>query len=383
MQCRWGEMAKNGRDGFLSVAFDDFMTLAGDACTFNSCLRIGGEYFSGAIEYLMSPNVMVAYSKEKGTDIKAGRTLVYLNKDLIATSRMYGTWYDSDSLYVRDIIQNKMGGDWIISGCASDWVTLDGYGYLDKGLGVATKRKGTSPEKIFIPQGICLQCGTTLDESEGTCSGCQVGTHCSECGERIRHENDEYWVNDSVFCESCYGELAAYCEKCEETGFKEDMYETNDGWVCKDCFNEYYTRCDHCNTIVLTRDTYAIEDRDEYVCEACYESYYGECSECNNNFRAYDLKEAGDGKTYCRDCYNKKFVECEICGAETEREDTEESGDYSYICQDCYDKEEKRKEAEEEEERERNREAFPNETQGVQQELKDIMETEVAEWTAC
>jgi hypothetical protein len=361
LQCKWGDMTKNGRMGYLSTRMDDFMTLSREGCSFVSCLGIGGDYFSGAIEYLFSPNVMVAFAKETGGTRKIGRCLIFLNENLIISSREYGSWHGAYSLLVRDMVQEKMGGVWVVDGRTGNWVTGTEYGYVDKDYGTATKRRDSVPTVITIPYGTCMVCGGELDQATGQCSDCG-GDECIHCGCRgselesfdgelycdnclssltfvCEYCDDRFWnepVSDAdgnIYCQDCYDQRFRACDVCGDEVRLKHAYEHDNRIFCYDCYHEEFTSCSRCGEVMSQHEDDIMEVDGDNYCLRCYDNLFLTCENCDESAKSEDCTRV-DGRWYCPDCYDKLFVECKSCNGVIKHEDAAQVNGCLY-CSDC------------------------------------------------
>ena len=94
----------------------------------------------------------------------------------------------------------------------------------------------------------CLRCGEeeVMDSSSTMmCYDCELKYgisenedfgFCAECGARIATEN-AYYVDEEVYCSTCYHEMAERCENCGDSYLREDMIydEKNDIYLCRWC----------------------------------------------------------------------------------------------------------------------------------------------------
>ena len=58
---------------------------------------------------------------------------------------------------------------------------------------------------------------------------------CETCGDYYELDNVQIF-NDSIYCESCFDEIADRCENCSEPFYIEDLTSVNNsGSLCDDC----------------------------------------------------------------------------------------------------------------------------------------------------
>ena len=130
---------------------------------------------------------------------------------------------------------------------------------------------------------------------------------CANCGEELSVEELTTGIDGELYCDSCFSELFATCERCGEICYRDDLVSVyvGRGWEdwCQDC-------CDD----------------SAFVCECC-----GDMT--SNDYRNYV-----DNDEICDDCLNNDsdYAACERCG-ETHHVDNMEYSDRfgGYVCDDC------------------------------------------------
>lgn len=135
------------------------------------------------------------------------------------------------------------------------------------------------------------------------------GSTCSDCGDRC-HEDDMIWgADESMYCESCYGEHFVNCEHCGESLWRDNAHESPRGfYYCEEHFEERFSYCDQCETVVNNNDTNHIDD--ETLCDECFEEKYTVCDKCDKTVRI-DETHDHEGDTFCRECIKEKIEEKE------------------------------------------------------------------------
>ena len=71
-------------------------------------------------------------------------------------------------------------------------------------------------------------CGTLSGSYDGegmlTCDDCNGGGYyCEDCGERLRDEDDRYWLDDRCYCRSCYEDHSKYDFVADEDHDQDDF----------------------------------------------------------------------------------------------------------------------------------------------------------------
>ena len=316
LSCYYGDYIKNGRVGHISTHPYHFFTLSGYDCTFVSCVRIGGEHFNTVLNYLASDCVAVCFITEEGGTKKIGRAIAYINQHMIATGRMYGSFFDCDALEMRDKLHGIVGGEWVVKGSVdSSFLHNRSSSFIDYGEGTVTMRKGATfdynDHKFIIKAGYCLECGDDIDgcEDGGVCSDCSSDRmYCSRCDERITRDHEHYVLNgDAPYCEGCFDEVAAPCEYCNDWFYRADMRYVDGEYHCIYCSDnnrDFY--CDYCNEWYRDGLAVYIKDRDIYVCSDCAEKRYYLCDKCGDHIeKPIEI----NGKDYCTECAEERMNE--------------------------------------------------------------------------
>lgn len=135
----------------------------------------------------------------------------------------------------------------------------------------------------------------------------------------------------------------ATCWQCGQViDLDNDDYEVINGeHVCRDCVDEYYTVCDVCGELVLTEDTYYVEDTCECVCDSCLDDgrVYTRCEHCGEIVQTDSLTDVvasryTDHESWCNRCVEDDARICDECGELFHYDLLEEIDDYRY-CPDC------------------------------------------------
>lgn len=308
LSCYYGDFIKNGRVGWISANPYDYFTLSKHNCTFTSCVRVGGEYFNSVLHYLASDCMIPFYITEDNNSKKIGRCCMYVNNDLIASGRLFGSMFECDALIARDYIQNMFQGDWVVKGKIDrEHVSNCSTAYVDYGYGVVTVRKGVENASVEIPQGRCLSCGCSLDTDEGgVCSDCHTGCKCERCGCGM-NEDESYFIEDrdEYWCEYCVDHHATYCSRCGSVFSDSCQQVDGEDYFCERCRNKIgVSTCYDCDNLFTIDNMVNIEDINEHVCEDCADEYYHRCDSCGLFFSELD-NDSG----LCSNCLEERVVE--------------------------------------------------------------------------
>jgi hypothetical protein len=140
---------------------------------------------------------------------------------------------------------------------------------------------------------------------------------CESCNSRIP-DDDAYSFNGYSYCDSCFHEMAFFCDHCGDATDRDDRRTTPNGddW-CRDCFDNRFANCDHCEEPHLHAENHATDD-DRLLCDDCFEEQYTECDDCGVELRREDAHEV-DGSDYCDHCRHKYRSEdkADDCPTET------------------------------------------------------------------
>ena len=324
---------------YLSCDIRDFLRCSYGS-NWKSCHRLGGEYGSGAISYILNPNVLIAYvSKDDAT--LDWREIVYVDftQRLFVGSRQYKNSNPSFMKAVQSIILNQYGNDLElfdssntdkVQKYAKKFIKLsyyEAFAYNDIHLydGIDAhiwilKPSDIEETKIDIQttQIICLQCGEYMDFIESdvcTCHNCQGNEtyYCNLCG--------EYHNEDEIHFIEYYDENGHECE----------------GYVCAECMSENMFFCNHCQRYHHIDNEYVHVEGVGIVCESCTRynlacGYYVQCDDCQTIFDEAYVRMDVCGYNLCGECLERNgFHICEECGEHYLVNDELNNG----LCKDC------------------------------------------------
>lgn len=292
-----------------------------------------GQYSSGTVSYMLDATSMVFYTvdaaydgQEYWNEPKINRQMFHYGEEKLIQSRLYpqsndgcGEDYTPNRNIVQKIIADiyEFPNLWIIrKGCtpASEYVRTRGTHYPDythfSDCSISRLKGSVNEEVITIGASpICIECGCTHDE--GSNINCCAKEHqfCECCGCLIKDEDDEVWIDDSVYCRDC----VSYCDLCGEYHRGEDYYiRSDDIYVCEYCLDNYYYMCNDCGEYVHRDDAIYVDQEDFYICPDCYDMDYVTCSQCEEVLHRDGAEYLEDTDEYvCLNCYEE--LEEEVC----------------------------------------------------------------------
>ena len=261
----------------LSIHPLDYWTMSDNDCGWESCMNWSdyGGYRQGTVEMMNSPCVVVAYlsSSEQmpiGTvgewNNKKWRQLFIVHKDVILGIKAYP--YKNDDLsgaamkWLKELAEQNLGWKYL-SDEPEKWTSStsftnpnfpeDGefkFGFYSNhmytdvgcmdwhpiyvGAEVQPKLFPTPIRKMDFPlydfnysgAAMCVSCGELdpdlCDDSYLCCGDCEDTFRCSQCGDRIYHD-DAYRVGDCYLCHYCWEEHTQECNVCEESDFTDNF----------------------------------------------------------------------------------------------------------------------------------------------------------------
>ena len=92
--------------------------------------------------------------------------------------------------------------------------------------------------------------------------------YCFECCCELE-ESEVRYMEDEIYCESCFEHLTVICYACGERIFAADS-AGNDTTrpLCHRCYEEYYGTCEECDALILREDGY-YDDDENFLCRNC------------------------------------------------------------------------------------------------------------------
>lgn len=320
----------------ISANIFDFLTCsareAGYA-SFSSCLRPGGDYFSGALSMYNSPFSLLTYvTDEYRIDYKIGRAWLHIYNDCLYHAITYGTFNHDHKKQVRNHIEQKInkGVPWK---SRSHTLQYDAScGYIDSSDMVFAYYLGNDvPARLQFPDSLCLSCGDEHSREEDcVCRSCgeDETNYCmTGCGREMTIEHD-----GEFYCQRCFDRQFFTCYICDGVEKHDNSYSSPDGnTICQECYNTRYSYCDSCDSDVDSEDIVRAPGGN-YICQECFDSKYFTCPNCVEVKENEEKTESPDGEILCQDCYDDIFADCQDCWGTFSVDDLDDG-----LCLDCRD----------------------------------------------
>lgn len=327
---------------YLSCDIRDFLRCSYGS-NWKSCHRLGGEFGSGAISYILNPNVLIAYvSKDDAT--LDWREIVYVDftQRLFVGSRQYKNSNPSFMKAVQSIILNQYGNDLeLFDASNTDKVQK----YAKKFIKFSYYENSFAYNDIHLYDGIDAHIWilkpSDIEETKIDIQTSQI--ICLQCGEYT-----DFIESDVCTCRRCMGYEAYVCDICGEYHDEEDIqyieyYDENghecEGYVCTECMSNEMFFCNHCQRYHHLDNEYVIVEGVGIVCESCVRynlatGDYVQCDDCQTVFDAYFMSLTDvDGLSLCEDCIDHTANRCLGCG-QPHLEGELNNG----LCKECDDK---------------------------------------------
>jgi|GEM_PF-6943550 len=190
--------------------------------------------------------------------------------------------------------------------------------YLNNNPMICTTKDGTNFSAVIDDYTLkCTQCGDHYehyDSPQLMCHSCkdedEDSCTCENCGHHMNND-DSYTYNDYYYCETCYRDIAFYCECCSTDCDRDDAVSVvdsrgrDDGLVCSDCASTYYSRCNHCDEYQHNDHIVTTENGENY-CQQCAEEHTRQCKTCSEI--SDDLDDFDDDGN-CSGCHQDKEAE--------------------------------------------------------------------------
>ena len=311
---------------YLSCDIRDFLRCSYGS-NWKSCHRLGGEFGSGAISYILNPNVLIAYVSTNDATLD-WREIVYVDftQRLFVGSRQYKNSNPSFMKAVQSIILNQYGNDLeLFDASNTDKVQK----YAKKFIKFSYYENSFAYNDIHLYDGIDAHIWilkpSDLDHTD--CTKIDIQTEqiiCLQCGEYT-----DFIESDVCTCRRCMGYEAYVCDICGEYHDEEDIqyieyYDENghecEGYVCTECMSNEMFFCNHCQRYHHLDNEYVIVEGVGIVCESCVRynlatGDYVQCDDCQTVFDAYykSLTDV-DGLSLCEDCIDNTANRCLGCG---------------------------------------------------------------------
>ena len=328
---RLGELGnKTERELFISANPAELLK-ATHNCSYSSCYRYGGEWFSSTVAYALDEVTLLTGHWRTNDHYKLGRAWLYAlpEEPAILHQKSYGDFNSLLRKSVREEIEKKIDlaagreytpSKWKASHNQRAEYRNAGDIYFDNHMTIA-RSDNVSKEGIVLQfsSAVCLNCGEEFisNTERCLCDSCSVDyQECQECGSRIYDDNDIRWVDGYAYCPNC----VSWCEDCNEYVNEDTTRVSGGGYVCSICLEENYTYCEYCNKYIWNNDTVEVNGRwgSEYICDECASHHFEQCEKCGEYFRPEDMTEACD-ENYCARCLSEcldscAFFVCDCCG---------------------------------------------------------------------
>ena len=141
-----------------------------------------------------------------------------------------------------------------------------------------------------------------LDEIDGTLGG---GCTCSECNSSIDEEECSTDHNGNSYCESCWSDLFAYCESCDQDGPRDESQEvfmatrhgTQSQYWCESCRSTSASYCENEGEYWRDEDTCQTHDY-KTISVKDYEDNYTTCCLTDEIYHNDDVAPLANGEGY-------------------------------------------------------------------------------------
>lgn len=343
---RLGELGnRSDRELFITANPAEFLKATYN-CSYHSCFRYGGEWFSSTVALALD-NFTLLSGQWRTDRYKIGRAWMYVlpGFPVILHQKSYGEFSNLLRKDLRMKIEERIDLSHGEKYHPSNWKVVheknvdhsgDDDIYFDNFCSFARK-EGTELHQVCLDfaGAVCLSCGSSIDNHyTSQCNSCRDPKFtCTDCGDSF-DEDDVYYIDGDYYCYNC----SFYCTSCENRCIGEH-YGTVDRTVCGDCYEQYYSCCEKCGKSYCSEDTYEVigEWGTEYVCEHCRDYHYTECDECEEYF--YGGVEEIAGRSLCTSCRDKLVADgelfvCDSCGEYVEEVQKTDAG--WYYCEKCH-----------------------------------------------
>lgn len=259
--------------------------------------------------------------------------------------------------YDGDMNKISLKESWVETNVTFDWNMYQAVPYVDT---FQWAKEGSNKLYTYCPGGTYTNMTNTEGQggflAEGNVPVCEV------CGCTVHEDDAHYDDNGYVYCDTCWDERFAYCEKCGEYYDKDSIKEVYDGddseWLCEYCrtkvgawyedwsdawhINEYEARL---NGEIITISEYRITH--EHIREWLM------CDDCNTYFDIYTEGIDKGTECCCDECLEKRDIEdlndaenrhpitCPACQGDVSQvtmewvRDEIKNSEIQYLCPDC------------------------------------------------
>lgn len=267
---------------YLSASYADFMRMS-MGNSWDSCHHLeDGCHRAGCQSYALDGTTLIMYSENEKRAL-ISRKIVFAFDDKLSFGRTYGDDSNFDvalETLCKSIADELGNGEFehkenndLCSSCMRHMfeINMIEYGmhypdhhhhdadiYTFEGL---VTNSLIDNQLVIGHDTICMMCGDddVNDDSSRdlTCYSCNNEFLCTECGSRhdIEHSNE---VDGELYCNEC----VVYCTHCDECFvYDSDELTVNqdDDRICQSCYEDLYAVCDDCEDIILSDDANYIE----------------------------------------------------------------------------------------------------------------------------
>ena len=115
--------------------------------------------------------------------------------------------------------------------------------------------------------------------------------YCCRCEVSIPPDDAYYNAAEEIYCYTCYVDVYASCDNCEDEIYRDDMFVVDNGdkILCSDCYAQNVTHCKDCDEACSTKLMYWIGDEEYFVCNDCLSDYMY-CENCNTHYKDLCIK---------------------------------------------------------------------------------------------
>lgn len=95
---------------------------------------------------------------------------------------------------------------------------------------------------------------------------------CDGCGALLSDYDESFYVDDCVYCATCFEERCGYCDNCGEYMDRDEAIQTGyEEFICPDCAETFYYVCDNCGNLFKEDDIidYSDDEEDRLICKEC------------------------------------------------------------------------------------------------------------------
>lgn len=290
----------------------------------SSCMSHGPDYFCSGehpVRMYGAGDLGVAYITRE--DSIAARVIVWPDK------KIWGRVYGDGGVYQDQLKELLKADGYEGDRYSSKWTGArflrveDGGGFIMPYLDMGGNCLTDDGDYLRISP-----CGEIDGQSETGVTGPR--DTCYSCNEGFDSEVDGGTIGDYSYCQSCYGEYAAYCEDCDCTVHIENSVylENIERSVCDSCSGSYPT-CDSCNEQFEESNMVCVTADDSTVCSSCFAEDYFECYECGDSDKNENMQTDDSNDSLCVSCHDARVESGETTSGKVENENQTEM----FICE--------------------------------------------------